>query len=327
MSPPPGDPDSAPKGVDWRPTAPLSVLRLRAEMLAAVRRFFRERGVWEVETPALARATASDPHIESFSLPEVACYLQTSPEHAMKRLLAAGSGSIYQLARAFRKGESGSRHNPEFTLLEWYRVGFDHHRLMVEVAELLSALLGAAGAVEVLTYRDAMVRHAGVDPDGADHGELFRAAVAAGLDPAARLDRDGLLDLLFSLRVQPRLGLEGPCFVHAYPPSQAALARCEDTAEGPRAARFECFLQGVELANGYHELADSAEQRRRMEGDNRRRLAAGQIPLPVDEHLLGALEAGLPDCAGVAVGFDRLVMLKAGVATIDQVLAFPWSRV
>lgn len=294
-------------------------------MLAAARDFFHRRGVLEVETPLLARGTASDPHIESLPVPGAGPgrYLQPSPEHAMKRLLAAGVGSVYQITRAFRRGEAGSRHNPEFTLLEWYREGFDHHRLMAEVADLLGELLGVREAPEYAAYDALMARHAGIDPAATPEPELRRAALAAGLDPGAGLDRDGLLDLLFALRVQPRLGHRGPCFVHGYPPSQAALARI-----GPdgRAARFECFLRGLELANGYHELADPGEQRARMEADNRRRRRAGQGEVGVDEALLAALEAGLPGCAGVAVGFDRLVMLRAGVEDIRQVLAFPWER-
>lgn len=323
---------------DWRPAASLDNLRLRAELLARARAFFAARGVLEVETPVLAAAAVTDPYLASlatrFTGPGApggrTLYLQTSPEYAMKRLLAAGSGPIYQLARACRDGEVGRRHNPEFTLLEWYRPGFDHHALMDEVDAFLSTLLGAPPA-ERLSYRELFVRHLSVDPLTASAAELDRAA-AAGADPAELpalepADHDGRLDLLLTSRIEPRLPRDRPTFVYDYPASQAALARVRSEPDGVAVGeRFEVFAGGLELANGFHELADAAEQRRRFEADLARRRALGLPGPPIDERLLVALEAGLPDCAGVALGFDRLVMLAAGASSIDEVLAFPLDR-
>lgn len=341
---------------DWRPTATLETLRLRARLLAAVRAFFAARGVLEVETPCLGGAAVTDPHLHSLTTAlggggglERTLYLQTSPEYAMKRLLAAGSGPIYQLARAFRDGEAGRRHNPEFTLLEWYRPGFDHHRLMDEVEELLAATLEERAAAEPggpelaepirpaerLTYAEAFRRHAGVDPFADPVARLAEAAreAAGGAVPELGDDRDAWLDLLMATTVERRLGWDGgrahPTFVHDFPASQAALARVREPLPegGPAVAeRFELFVAGLELANGFHELADPAEQRRRFERDLARRRAAGLPEPPIDERLLAALEAGLPDCAGVALGFDRLVMLAAGARSIEEVLAFPIDR-
>lgn len=313
----------------WKPAAGVDALRRRARLLADVRAFFAARGVLEVETPLLGAATATDVHIASL---RTRCdgaggghhlYLQTSPESAMKRLLAAGSGPIFQICKAFRDGEQGRAHNPEFTLLEWYRPGFDHHALMDEVEALLAAVAGTGAAVR-LTYRDAMRRHAGVDPFGADVGALAGRARELGLAPPSGLDRDGLLDLLIARAVQPRLG-EGLSVIHDYPSSQAALARVRDDAP-PVAERFEFFLDGVELANGYNELRDPVEQRRRMEADMGERERRGLAPVPVDERLLGALSEGLPECAGVALGLDRLLMRMVGAQHIGEVLAFPLDR-
>jgi lysyl-tRNA synthetase class 2 len=243
----------------------------------------------------------------------------------MKRLLAAGSGPIYQIARVFRDDEMGCHHNPEFTLLEWYRPGFDHHALMDEVDALLMALLGAPAA-ERLTYAEAFNRHAGVDPLRDDVGVLRGATgelgAGCGLAPE---DRDGWLSLLLSHRVQPALGRGRPTFLHDFPASQAALARIRP-GEPPLAERFEVFLEGVELANGYHELTDSREQAERFRADLERRAAMGLPAVPLDGRLLEALEAGLPSCAGVALGFDRLVMLALGAGHLQEVIAFPVDR-
>jgi lysyl-tRNA synthetase class 2 len=329
---------------DWRPTASPDALRLRAGVLSAIRAFFAERGVLEVETPYLSAATVTDAHLDSIPA-EVAgrqLFLQTSPEYGMKRLLAAFSGElgpIYQLARAFRDGEAGRRHNPEFTLLEWYRPGWDHHRLMGEVEELVRAVLpeGSMGgeAAERLTYREAFRRHAGVDPCKSPVAELAAAARAAAGAPS-RLpdlgsDRDAWLDRLMGTVVERALGRGAtgsrPTFVHDFPPSQAALARIRDDGDGhPVAERFELFVGGVELANGFHELTDPAEQRRRCQRDLALRRQRGLPEPPIDERFLAALEAGLPPCAGVALGVDRLVMLAAGTDSIRDVIAFPTDR-
>jgi len=251
----------------------------------------------------------------------------------MKRLLAAGSGPIFQIGKAFRDGEAGARHNPEFTLLEWYRPGYDSRRLMQEVEELLRAVLEPyrpLGPGLRLRYRQAFLDHAGIDPLTASAAELAARAAALGIEVTglARDDPDPWRDLLLSQVVEPALPRDGPVFLYDYPASQAALARIRpgQAGEPPVAERFELYLDGLELANGFHELADAAEQRRRFEQDNAARQQAGLPVVPLDEALLAALDAGLPDCAGVALGVDRLVMLAAGLDDIREVLAFDYGR-
>lgn len=317
--------------VAWSPTSRPENLRLRADLLARIRRFFAERDVLEVETPLLGAATALDLHLSSFTVrPEPEAdgdrYLQTSPEFAMKRLLAAGSGPIYQICKAFREAESGRGHNPEFTLLEWYRPGFDHHRLMDEVDALVCGILDTPPALR-LTYAQVFEELVGLSPHDAEMGVLRRVAREQGLAEGvgAELDRDGLLDFLFLHRVQPALAGRGGVFIYDFPASQAALARLR-AGDPPVAERFELLVQGVELANGYHELVDAAEQRRRFESDQSKRRERGLPAYPLDERLLAAMAHGLPPCAGVALGVDRLVMLAAGAGAIDEVIAFPISR-
>lgn len=326
-----GGSDNHPAG-DWRPSASLEALRLRARLLAEIRDFFAARAVLEVETPAMAAAGASDVHIASLVTTchtggrERPMYLQTSPEFAMKRLLAAGSGPIYQICRVFRDAESGRLHNPEFTLLEWYRPDFDQQALMDEMDALLERLLPEPGTTRRHSYRDAFLEHARVDPFDADTDALAALAVEAGLDVSVSdpLERDFLLEFLFSHTVQAALAA-GRVHVYDYPASQAALARvCP--GEPPVAERFETFVDGIEIANGYHELADAEEQRRRFAADAAARERRGLPAIPMDERLLAALAHGLPDCAGVAVGLDRLFMLAAGEKNIDAVMAFPTSR-
>jgi len=316
----------------WRPTASIEALRLRAEILASIRAFFAERQVLEVETPLLASAPVTDLHLHALSCryrgpgadEGLELFLQTSPEFAMKRLLAADSGPIYQICRAFRDAEAGRRHNPEFTILEWYRPGWDHHRLMDEVDELLGEILGTLSG-ERLTYRDAFARHAGVDPHGDTDASLRSRVEDLGVMSARELSRDDLLDLILTHTIEPRLGHCQPTFIHDYPASQAALAQVRD-GDPPLAERFEVFVEGLELANGYHELTDPAVQRQRFEADLAARRDAGLPEVPIDEHLLAALDHGLPHCAGVALGFDRLVMLAMGTRQISEVLAFPIDR-
>jgi elongation factor P--(R)-beta-lysine ligase len=323
-----GGADSRPAD-DWRPSASLEALRLRARLLGAIRGFFAEREVLEVETPALAAAGASDPHIASLV---TRCqhggrlYLQTSPEFAMKRLVAAGSGAIYQICRAFRDRESGRLHNAEFTLLEWYRPGFDHHALMDELDALVDRLLGAALDNRRLSYREAFLAHARLDPFVASTRELRARARDAGLELASvpRGERDMLLDFIFSHCVQPEF-TEGRVYVHDFPASQAALARLR-AGDPPLAERFELFVNGIEIANGYHELTDADEQARRFAADARARERLGLEPMPTDERLLAALAHGMPACAGVAVGLDRLFMIAAGERSIEAVMAFPTAR-
>jgi elongation factor P--(R)-beta-lysine ligase len=297
-------------------------------MLAAARHFFAERGVLEVETPILSTAAVSDPQIESLATRAAGIaaplYLCTSPEYAMKRLLAAGSGDIYQICRVFRDAERGRWHNPEFTLLEWYRQGFDDAALMSEVEALIGSLLAPHRRLEPaerLSYSAALQRHAGVDPHRAGERALAEAAHAHGVVCDADLDRDAKLDLLMGLIVGPRLGFERPCFICDYPASQAALARIKPGSP-PVAARFELYLDGVELANGFHELKLAGEQRERFEQDLRLRRARGRPEPPVDERLLAALAAGLPDCAGVALGFDRLVAIALAAPRLADAMAF-----
>ncbi len=325
---------------DWRPTAALEVLRLRAQLLAQVRDFFAHRAVLEVETSVLSAAGIPDPNLLSFATRYTGpgaprgrdLYLHTSPEFAMKRLLAAGSGSIYQLCKVFRDSEAGRLHNPEFTMLEWYRVGYDHRALMPEVAELVTGLLSAhtpLEATESLSYQEAFQRHTGIDPHRASHEQFADCAASHGIHPpealAGRHDAALWRDLLLSHVVEPRLGAGRLTFVYDYPASQAALARVRP-GDPPLASRFELYVNGIELANGFHELADSAEQRTRFERQLHARTAAGLAAVPLDERLLAALTGGLPDCAGVALGFDRLVMLAAGARTLEEVIAFPIDR-
>lgn len=314
----------------WCPSASTVNLRLRAELLKKLRAFFEARSVMEVETPALSHAGVTDRHLTSFCVQPPRSgylYLQTSPEFHMKRLLAAGSGDIYQLCKVFRDGEAGRRHNPEFTLLEWYRVGFDHQRLMREVTELVSTLLpDRVAEPEYLSYREAFERYAGFNPFSGSPADCGAALQQHGITlPAVELDYDSWLDLTAGTLVYPALGEGGITFIYDYPASQAALARIRSD-DPPVAERFEAFINGMELANGFHELTDAEEQRQRFEQDLKLRAAQGLPAMPVDEHLLAALRSGLPACAGVALGFDRLVMLAANAGCIEDVITFPIER-
>jgi lysyl-tRNA synthetase class 2 len=316
---------------DWRPTARRAVLEERAALFAKVRSFFAARGVLEVDTPLLVNHAVSDVHIHAARVPRpggAPLFLHTSPEYAMKRLLAAGSGDIFQICHVVRAFEKSRLHNSEFTLLEWYRVGLSLEHLMAEVEELLQAACGkvAAGSTEYLSYRDAFLREIALDPLRASVSELARVAQAAGLvaHEATPGTRDDLLDFLMAARIGPALGRHGLTFIHGYPASQAALARL-DPDDARTALRFELYRHGVELANGYHELASPALQRERFAADNAERERRGLEAIAVDEHLLAAL-AELPDCAGVALGLDRVLMLAAGATHIDEVITFPTGR-
>jgi len=316
--------------------ASIETLRARAALVARTREFFAAREVLEVETLLIGHGLVVEAHLEPIpcavrgagadSLPR---HLLTSPEGPMKRLLARGSGPIYQLAPAFRDGERGARHTPEFTILEWYRPGFDHHALMAEVEALVRALMPerTPEAFERRTYRDLFRDAAGIDPFDTSVAAIAAACARLGvpLPPDfAASTLDDALDLLLVGALEPTLGRERPLFLVDYPASQAALARVREEPDGTRVGeRFELYIDGVELANGYHELGDPAEQRRRLEEANAARVASGRPPLPIAESLVAALEAGLPPCAGVALGFDRLVMVATGHDTIDAVRAFP----
>ena len=306
----------------------MSALRRRAALLARTREFFAAHGVLEVETPLLGAAGPSDPQIESMVTQVTGMrerlFLGTSPEFHMKRLLAAGSGDTYQLCKAFRDAERGRWHNPEFTLLEWYRAGFDDAAMMGEVEQLIARVLAPEHELppaEHLTYAEALRRHAAVDANTASERDLTDAAAAHGIHCKAGLDRDAMLDLLMGFVVGPCLGRDRPCFVRDYPASQAALARLKPGLP-PVAARFELYLDGIELANGFHELANASEQRERFVRDLAIRRDRGQAQPPVDERLLAALAAGIPDCSGVALGFDRLVAIALKATSLSQAMAF-----
>ena len=320
---------------DWQPSASLDALRLRARLNAGIRAFFAERGVLEVETPVLSQAGNTDPNIAPFPLefsgrsegaPRTR-WLRTSPEYPLKRLLAAGVGDCYELGRVFRDGEAGVRHNPEFTMLEWYRVGWDHRQLAEEAAHLVRtalALVGRAAAFEQVAYRDLYRRELGVDPMS-DGDDVLRAALGdVAIDPQG-LERDDWLDRLMTHRLQPRFSPDRLLAIHDYPASQCALARIRED-EVPVAERFELYLGPIELANGYHELTDAAEQRARFERDAARRASRAQPSPPQDERLLAAMASGLPACAGVALGVDRLLMAMQGTPRIADTLAFDFAR-
>lgn len=309
------------------PSASLEVLHRRAELLGRIRQFFDDLSLLEVETPILSHDTVVDRHLDPLAVtlsndpqqpdkgPKL--WLQTSPEFGMKRLLTAGARAIYQITRAFRGGEAGALHNPEFTMVEWYRVGDDYAGGMQLLADLADEILGL-GQPERLTYREAFLRYATIDP----FAELPDTS-GSGLPSDA--DRDMVLDFLLTSRVEQHLGHERPTILYDYPASQSALARVRESSP-PIAERFELYVKGVELANGYHELLDPAVLRRRNAENNRLRAADGKYTLPEDSRLLAAMDHGLPACCGCALGFDRLVMVATGATTIQDVMAFPIER-
>jgi lysyl-tRNA synthetase class 2 len=326
----------------WKPSASFNALRLRARVNALVRAFFAERGVLEVETPILSQAGNTDPNIASFSLQfsgrtdgaARTRWLRTSPEFPLKRLLAAGIGDCYELGRVFRDGEAGGRHNPEFTMLEWYRIGWDHMRLADEAIALVQQALSLAGrsaTVAKIAYRDLYREALGIDAMTAGDDQL-RAALGDVRIDAAGLTRDDWLDLLMTHRLQPLFPADRILAVFDYPASQCALARIREPGsanagdEVPVAERFEIYLGPLELANGYHELRDATEQRDRFARDNTVRAVRGDVQPPLDARLLDALGAGLPACAGVALGVDRLLMALMGSEGIADVLAFDFQR-
>jgi len=311
----------------------MPALGLRARLLELTREFFRSRAVLEVETPLAVAHGVTDVQIASVQLHgDPPRFLHTSPEYAMKRLLAAGSGDIYQVSKVFRAGERSSLHNPEFTLVEWYRLGMSMAGIMEETAALAARLLRegwhcATAPVEKLSYQQAFARELGMDPFTIEDQLLRLRCEQLGLSGAQSpsTTRDDLLDFLVATQIGPRLGGTALTLLHNYPASQAALAQI-DPADPRTALRFELYAGGVELANGYVELADAAEQSRRFATDRAQRLQRGLPDVTPDENLLAALAHGLPPCAGVAMGFDRVAMLAAGATRIDEVLAFPWER-
>ncbi len=323
--------------VDWRPSCQLEILRQRADLLAAIRAFFAGRSVLEVETPLLCQATGTDPQLDFFvtrfhSPPDnPALYLQTSPEFAMKRLLAAGCGDIYQICKAFRNAESGRLHNPEFTILEWYRLGFSLQQLMRETAELMQQLLLPAINLKVLapvSYRQIFLDVTDLDPLAFDLSQWRNFARRQGVAEAIDLcgeDEALWLDFVFSHQVQPQMLKETLYLVYDYPAVHSSLARIK--ADDPRVAeRFEVFVGGVELGNGFRELTDADEQARRFDQEIRQRNQLGRPVVEKDRRFLAALEQGLPECSGIAIGLDRLLMVLAGKSSIDEVLSFPVAR-
>jgi lysyl-tRNA synthetase class 2 len=322
-------------GADWQPSATIEVLRARADMLGRIRAYFAAQEVREVETPVLSTAAVSDPAIESIAAITARgtrLYLQTSPEYPMKRLLAAGFGDCYQVCPVFRDGESGRLHNPEFTMIEWYRLDFGVGEMQHDLDRVLRvacAEIRDFPPARAVSYRAAMLESCGIDCESATIPGIRAALAARGVVPvqAEGWERDEWLDLLMGAVVGPGLGHGAPVFVNDYPPSQAALARLRELPAGSQVAeRFELYVDGLELANGFHELDDAAEQRRRFEQDQETRRRRGQPQRPLDERLLAGLASGLPDCAGVALGFDRLVMAAHRLPALEAAMAFTAAR-
>ena len=301
----------------WMPAMNLQTAKKRAALLQRTRDFFQSRNVLEVETPLLCHTSTPDPMIDSFALAGQQGFLQTSPEFAMKRLLASDYGSIYQICKAFRQEESGRNHNPEFTLLEWYRPGFNHHDLMDEMDLFLQATLDTQPC-DKISYQALFEKHFHLNPLIATLEELKTIGSQHNIHYSAEADKDTWLQLILSHVIEPTLGKEKPIFIYDYPKSQAALS----VIKGDIAERFEVYFNGIELANGFHELTDANEQRARFEKENVLREKMGKDTLPTDHLLLSALESGLPNCAGVALGFDRLVMLATEQLRIENVIAF-----
>jgi len=322
---------------DWQPSASVETLKLRARMLQSIRAFFADKQVMEVDTPVLSKAAITDPHLYSFftEFHNARYYLHTSPEFFMKRLLAAGSGDIYQICKVFRDDEQGRQHNPEFSMLEWYRMGFDHHRLMDEVEQFIHYLYGqlnieiASKTITRISYQQAFINALGIDPLTANAIELKITAqqnhieIPIGMDEH---DKDMWLDWLMTQGVAPSFEQNSFTFLFDYPASQAALAKISKQ-DARVAHRFELFYGELELANGFYELTDAKEQRRRFEHENTMRVQQEIEAMPVDESLLAALENGLPECAGVALGVDRLLMVLLNESSISNVLSFDFNKV
>lgn len=314
---------------DWRPSATLQALTARAEIMRRIRDWFHQRNVVEVETPLLVSGATTDAHIDSFEV--AGRTLRTSSEFHQKRLLAAGIGDNYELGKVFRVDESGRLHNPEFTMLEWYRCGIDHHELIDEVAELLSCLHGRGfPGFKKISYRSLWLNETGIDIALASSETLCQSIRERGVEvPHEIRERfDTLLDLGMATFISDSMADNTYTCVYHYPASQASLSRIAggDT-EFPYACRFEIFYGKVELANGYHELTNASEQQKRFEADNELRRQAGKAAMSIDNHLIAALNNGLPDCAGVAVGLDRLLMILLDNAnSISDTLSFDWQR-
>jgi elongation factor P--(R)-beta-lysine ligase len=320
---------------DWQPFCNLERLHQRARLLQAIRCFFMERGVLEVETPLLSHSSGTDPQLDFFTTEfniaphQQTLFLQTSPEFAMKRLLAAGSGSIFQICKALRNGESGRFHNPEFTLLEWYRVGFTLFDLMDEITELIAFLHPALNTAQRFSYQAIFERYTGLNPLIFEYSDYCAYAVKQHFPEAISIcghDHAIWLDFLFSHSVQPHLGENALCMVYGYPACQSSLARIN--ADNPNITdRVEIFINGVELGNGYYELTDAIEQEKRFDQEIELRKLRNQRTVVKDQRLIAALKTGLPECSGMAIGLDRLLMILSGRSHINEVLAFPVDSV
>jgi len=314
-------------GPDWQPTAQIETLKKRAEILKIIRGFFETRNITEVETPILSAYGITDPEIESITasyhragkIQDV--FLQTSPEFAMKRLLAAGIGDCYQMSRVFRNDEIGRYHNPEFSLLEWYRVGFDDKKLMQEIDLFLQEVFQSKAA-DYIDYKSLFLKYLQLDPLNCSFEEVEKCAFAKTSLASVLDSKAAYLQLLFCEKIEPEIGTETPCFVTDFPAAQASLARINSQDES-LSCRFEIYFQGVELGNGFYELKDADEQYARFVQDNLQREKAGMRQLAIDHRFIAALSSGLPDCAGVAIGLDRLMMIALKAKKITEVMAFP----
>ena len=316
----------------WQSVAELESMKKRARMLQSIRAFFVERDVLEVDTPSLSASAATDLHIESFmtAMQRQSYYLHTSPEYPMKRLLASGYPSIYQICKVYRREEQGVFHNPEFTMLEWYRLGFDYKQLMDEVQDLLAALSVECGLIassKKISYQQAFMQTLQIDPLNTTIDECRQCCLQQQIEiPQGMSDQhlDDWLDWILTQAVAPAFNQNGFTILYDYPASQCALATISE--DGSVAERFEVFYGELELANGFNELTDAKEQRARFESDKNKRQQAGLELMPIDENFLQALEAGFPKCAGVAIGLDRLLMVLTAKQAISDVLAFPFDR-
>ena len=312
----------------WRPTATNDVLKFRADILSDIRKFFHNRGILEIEVPLLGKTGVTDPFIDCFELNVngKTRYLQSSPEYFMKRLLASGSGPIYSLGKAFRAEEIGSKHQPEFTILEWYRLDFDDNQLMKEIADLMS-ILNVSSSYQTIRYADLFKKYIQMNPHEARLEDLQKIASTVSDSSFFEEDRSGCLDLIFSVYIEPQLP-KGLVFIYDYPLCQSALAQQKKDHEGSYVAqRFELYLDNLELANGYVELRDLDEHVTRFAKDQFIREKLGKKIIPVDHNLLESVKSGLPVCAGVAVGIDRLIMKLLDLNDISEVISFGCTRV
>ena len=307
----------------------ITLLRDRSHMLAQARQFFAERNVIEVDCPLITQAASVDAHIDLITVKnrEQQRYLHSSPEYGMKRLLAEGIGDIYQLAHVFREGEQSHKHNPEFMMAEWYRLGISFESMIKETLDFVRLFVGNIPS-RIVSYRDVFKEYAGIDYVDATSTELLNYLSSRGLTPYPGIEsegKDAILNIILGAFIEPLLGKNELCALAYYPSTQAALAKTCQRGNEKAAERFEIYYQGIELANGYHELADASEQRQRLIEANTQRLFLGKQELPIDEHFLASLEKGIPDCCGVAVGFDRLMMLRHNQHEIGNVIPFDWN--